>query len=174
VNKAWFLDRDGTIIVDQDYLGDPEEVVLLDRACEALKLAQDAGYLLIIVTNQSGIARGYFSERDADRVDEQMCTLLAQQGVTIAQIYRCPHHPEGLPPYNIACTCRKPQTGLFRQAILEHDIDPLQSIACGDKRRDIERLGEVGIPEERLGVIGKRAGEYSDLFAFFQAMQDIK
>lgn len=167
MNKAWFLDRDGTIIVDQHYLKEPDKVVLLDHAVEALKKAQEAGYLLIVVTNQSGIARGYFTMEEADKVDERLSSLLGAEGVHITKTYRCPHLPDGIPPYNIKCNCRKPGVGMFRQAIEEFDLDPTQCIACGDKKRDIENLHQLGIPEKNLGLIGKETSGHLDLLAFF-------
>lgn len=169
--KAWFLDRDGTIIVDRHYLSDPEQVELLEGAAQALAQAQRAGYLLVVVTNQSGIARGYFSEAEADRVDRRLAELLAEHGVTIARTYRCPHLPEGKPPYDIVCDCRKPRLGLFRRAIAELGIDPARSIACGDKPRDVERLPGLGIPQEALGIIGPGEGRYPDLLSFFRTVQ---
>ena len=170
MKKAWFLDRDGTIIVDQHYLKDPEKVVLLDNAISALKEAQEAGYILIIVTNQSGIARGYFSPEDADLVDTRLSTILEQNGVHITRTYRCPHLPDGIAPYNIECDCRKPNTGMFRQAISDFGLDPESCIACGDKPRDIERLPELGLPKHNLGIIGTKENEYPDLLTFFHAV----
>jgi len=170
VKKAWFLDRDGTIIVDQHYLKDPEKVVLLDNAAQALKEAQDAGYLLIVVTNQSGIARGYFTPEEADKVDERLSAMLEKEGVRIAKTYRCPHLPDGIPPYNVTCDCRKPDVGLFKQAIADFDLNPKECIACGDKLRDIENLHQLGLPEEGLGLIGKEDGKYTDLLSFFCAV----
>lgn len=153
MQKAWFLDRDGTIIEDKHYLKDPEDIVILDGVVQALQEAQKAGYLLIIITNQSGIARGFFSPQDADRVDERLSEMLAQYGITITKSYRCPHLQDGNPPYNISCSCRKPNTGMFEQAITDHGLDPSLCIACGDKLRDIERLSDIGVPKENTGVI---------------------
>lgn len=164
--KAWFLDRDGTIIEDRNYLSDPDQIVLLPHAAEALRAAQRDGYLLIVVTNQSGIARGYFTEGAADAVDRRLYQLLAREGVHLTRTYRCPHLPEGLPPYNIDCGCRKPKTGLFQAAIRDFALDPAQCMACGDKTRDIQRLPELGVPVERTGLIG--AGHYEDLLDFYR------
>lgn len=169
--KAWFLDRDGTIIVDKHYIKDPDQVVLLDGVADVLREAQDMGYLLIVITNQSGIARGYFSEEEADLVNERLKLLLEREGIHLAKIYRCPHLPEGRPPYNIVCGCRKPGVELFRQAILDFDLDPARCIACGDKDRDVRRLPELGIPQRNLGIITSQSGPgcYPNLDAFFHA-----
>ncbi|MCI8855581.1 MAG: HAD family hydrolase [Clostridiaceae bacterium] len=170
--KAWFLDRDGTIIEDCCYLGDPSKVRLLENAAEALRLAQEAGYLLIVVTNQSGIGRGYFTEEAADRVDQRMAELLEEYGVKLTACYRCPHWPGGYAPYNVICDCRKPKTGLFQKAIADYDIDPEQSIACGDKLRDIERLPDLGIQPKHLGVIAPDG--YPNLLSFFLAVHHVE
>lgn len=162
--KAWFLDRDGTIIVDKHYLGDPDGVEFLPNTIEALRLAQELGYMLIVVTNQSGIARGYFTEADADRVDQKISDELKKYNIQIEKFYRCPHLPDGIPPYNICCECRKPGTGLFEQAIKEYTLDPKCCIACGDKTRDIEGLPKLGIPEQNLGLINSNA--YQDILEF--------
>lgn len=166
-NKAWFLDRDGTIIEDRHYLSDPDQIYFLPNAVEALRIAQADGYLLIVVTNQSGIGRGYFTENTADLVDRRFRELLLEKGVTLTDCLRCPHYPQGIPPYNVECTCRKPETGLFSQAISKYDIIPEQCLACGDKPRDIQRLPELGIPVEHTGIIGTKDGEFADLLAFY-------
>ncbi len=167
-NKAWFLDRDGTIIEDRNYLSDPDQIIFLPRATEALRCAQRDGYLLIVVTNQSGIGRGYFTEKTADAVDRRFRELLSEQNVILTDCLRCPHYPQGIPPYNIMCSCRKPETGLFRQAISKYDLEPGLCLACGDKLRDILRLPEIGIPVEQTGLIGTKPGEYPDLMTFYR------
>lgn len=168
MNKAWFLDRDGTIIKDQHYLKTPEKIVFLEYAVEALKEAQNAGYLLIVVTNQSGIARGLLTQEDADKVDARLTALLLEKGVQLTRIYRCPHFPNGIPPYNVVCDCRKPKLGMFSNAIKEYNLAPEKCLACGDKKRDIERLPELGLQKEKLGLIGVNKGEYPDLLTFFR------
>lgn len=165
MKKAWFLDRDGTIIEDKHYLSDPDDIVIIPGAVEAMKMAQNDGYLLIVVTNQSGIARGYFTETDADRVDKRLSDILRQQGVIIATSYRCPHLPDGIPPYNVLCSCRKPDTGMFKAAIADFGLNPSDCIACGDKERDIEKLSEIGIPSNNTGIIDQE--HYKNLFEFY-------
>lgn len=163
--KAWFLDRDGTIIEDKHYLSNPDDIVILPGVTEALCAAQKDGYLLIVVTNQSGIARGYFTESDADAVDERLYGELSKHGITIAKSYRCPHLPDGNPPYNVECNCRKPNVGLFALAIEEFGLDPTQCIACGDKARDVERLNLLGIPEKNTGIIDKE--HFDNVLSFY-------
>ena len=168
--KAWFLDRDGTIIEDRHYLHDPDQIVFLSNSIEAMRCAQKDGFLLIIITNQSGIGRGYFTEADADAVDQRLREMLAGQGVFLTDILRCPHYPGGIPPYAQLCSCRKPETGLFREAIKRYKLDPSLCLACGDKLRDIQKLPEIGIPAKQTGLIGQKPGEYRDLFVFYKEM----
>lgn len=171
MKKAWFLDRDGTMIEDKHYLSDPDDIVLLPGTVEALRMAQNDGFLLIVVTNQSGIARGYFTEADADSVDRRLHELLKEKGVVITASYRCPHLPDGIPPYNIRCGCRKPETGLFRAAIRDFGLEPSLCIACGDKPRDTERLSEIGIPAEHTGIIDKE--NFPDLLEFYTKVKQL-
>lgn len=138
MNKAVFLDRDGTINVDKDYLYKIEDFEYLPGAIEGLRLFQEQGYLLIVITNQSGIARGFYSEEDYLRLDKWMKEDLAQKGVKITASYYCPHLPGAkVSEYSMECYCRKPKLGLFYQAAKDWDIDIDNSIAIGDKLRDI-------------------------------------
>lgn len=168
--KAWFLDRDGTIIEDRHYLHDPDQIVFLPNSIEAMRRAYKDRFLLIIVTNQSGIGRGYFTEEAADAVDQRFRETLAGQGVFLTDILRCPHYPGGISPYNRICSCRKPETGLFREAIERYELDPSLCLACGDKLRDIQKLPELGIPAVQTGLIGQKPGEYRDLLVFYKEM----
>ena len=169
MQKAWFLDRDGTIIEDKHYLSNPDDVELLNGTIEALRAAQSDGFLLIVVTNQSGIARGFFSESDADKVDKRLSDVLIGYGIKITASYRCPHLPEGISPYNINCKCRKPGTALFEQAIRDYNLDVSQCIACGDKLRDIERLPSIGIPKENTGIIDGKS--FDNLLSFYTSVR---
>ena len=137
MNKAIFLDRDGTINVEKHYLYKIEDFEFLPGVIEALKKLQEAGYLLIIITNQSGIGRGYYSEKDFEKINNWMIANLKDQGVTISAVYYCPHLPDAIiPQYRKQCNCRKPQLGLFKKAIKDFNIDLGQSYAIGDKIRD--------------------------------------
>ena len=129
-----FLDRDGTIIDELGYLGDPEGVRLYPGAGRALAGLCDAGYLLIIVTNQSGIARGYFSHEAATAVNLEVNRQLRNEGVKVAGIYFCPHMPDG------KCSCRKPAAGMIRRAEFDLGVDPGSSWVVGDTDMDV-RLG---------------------------------
>jgi D,D-heptose 1,7-bisphosphate phosphatase len=129
--RAILLDRDGTLIDDPGYLGRPEDVVWKDGAFAALTRFRNAGFLLIIVTNQSGIARGFFTEADMERVHARLRADLAASGLALAGIYHCPHGPDD------GCDCRKPQTGLVLQAAREHRLDLSGSWMVGDKCSDI-------------------------------------
>ncbi|MFQ5847488.1 MAG: D-glycero-alpha-D-manno-heptose-1,7-bisphosphate 7-phosphatase [Candidatus Methylomirabilales bacterium] len=141
-----FLDRDGTINEDPGYLTDPSEVRLLPGVGGALRLLQEAGFRLVVVSNQSGVARGLLTETMLRRIHVRLETLLGAEGVRLAGTYYCPHHPEGAPPYRQACSCRKPQGGLVEQAAREHHIDLGRSYVVGDQFGDIELARQMGMP----------------------------
>lgn len=142
MNKAVFLDRDGTINVEKNYLYKIEDFEFLPGVIEGLKLLQDAGFLLIIITNQSGIARGYYTEENFNRLNNWMLNQLAEYGVNITKVYYCPHLPDAtVKEYRIDCECRKPKLGMYYQAIRDYDIDLGQSYAIGDKIRDCAICG---------------------------------
>jgi D-glycero-D-manno-heptose 1,7-bisphosphate phosphatase len=128
---AVFLDRDGTIIDEIGYLDDPEKISFYPGAIEAMKELQSAGYLLIVVTNQSGIGRGYFSEETAAAVNFSMFNKLLEQGVVISAAYFCPHHPDA------DCRCRKPDTLMAERATRDLGVDTAQSWMIGDTARDV-------------------------------------
>lgn len=137
MNKAIFLDRDGTINVEKDYLYKIEDFEFIDGVVDALRLLQDAGYLLIIITNQSGIARGYYTEEDYYTLNSWMIDTLQEQGITISAVYFCPHHPTAaVEKYRIDCDCRKPKLGLYEQAVKDFNLDIGNCFAIGDKIRD--------------------------------------
>lgn len=139
MRKAIFLDRDGTINVEKDYLYKISDFEFLPGAVEALQLLQRDGYLLIIITNQSGIARGFYSEKDFHILNKWMIDELRCKGIVIDKVYYCPHHPEAkIEKYRLSCECRKPGLGMFMQAVKEFDIDLGKSFSIGDKLRDCE------------------------------------
>ena len=138
-NKAVFLDRDGTINVEKNYLYKIEEFEYMPGVLEGLKLLNDNGYLLVIITNQSGIARGYYTEEQYVKLNHWLVDDLRKRGIDIAGSYYCPHHPNAaVKRYRINCECRKPGIALFEKAIRELDITPEKSYAIGDKERDLE------------------------------------
>lgn len=138
-DKAIFLDRDGTLIEDPGYLSHPEQVNLLDGAAEALVELRSMGYKLIIVSNQSGIARGIVSEEDLEEIHDRLRQLLAEKGAFLDQIYYCPYHPDGVvSKYRKESDWRKPNPGMLLAAADEMGIDLSQSWSIGDSSRDVE------------------------------------
>ena len=138
MNKAIFLDRDGTLNIDYGYVHEIDNFKFIDGAIDALRELKKMGYMLVLVTNQSGIARSYFSEEQFLQLTEWMDWSLAEQDVDLDGIYYCPHHPEGKGEYKEDCDCRKPKSGMLLQAIKELKIDPTQSIMVGDKVEDLK------------------------------------
>ena len=143
--RAVFLDRDGTINVEKDYLHKIEDFEFIPGAPEAIKRFKDAGFLVIVVSNQSGIARGYFDEKAVEALHQHIQFELAAYGTSIDAFYFCPHHPDkGLGLYRRACYCRKGNPGMLLQAAQEHGIDLQQSFMVGDKLADIEAGDRAG------------------------------
>lgn len=137
MNKAIFLDRDGTINVEKHYLHKIEDFEFLPGVMEGLKMLQNAGYLLVVVTNQSGIGRGYYTEEDFLLLNEWMVNELKENGVDISRVYFCPHLPDAtVEKYRKDCECRKPKLGMYIQAMRDLNIDLSSSFAIGDKIRD--------------------------------------
>lgn len=132
MKRAVFLDRDGTIAKDVPYCSRPEDFKLLPRAAEGISLLNKIGFKVIIVTNQSGIARGYFNEDMLNKIHQKMRDDLAKFGAHIDDIYYCPHHPDD------NCGCRKPKPTLIIKAAKEHRIDLGQSFMVGDKANDVK------------------------------------
>lgn len=144
--RAVFLDRDGVLNEDRNYIWKPEDFVLSPGAVEALATLQAAGFLLVVVTNQSGIARGFFTENDYQNLTAYMRGLLEGYGIRLAGVYHCPHHPVyGKGPYRVSCGCRKPQPGLILQASEELGIDVRRSFLVGDKQSDMEAGRTAGV-----------------------------
>lgn len=142
-NIAIFLDRDGTINEEVEYLASPDDIHLLKGAAEAIKEANQLGLKVIITTNQSAVARGLLTEKQLSDIHSALKAQLQNLGAHINAIYYCPHHPEiGEPPYRTECDCRKPNTGMITRAAKEHDIDLKKSFIVGDKLTDI-RTGNI-------------------------------
>ncbi len=139
-NRALFVDRDGTINRDCPYCRDPSQIIIYEDTVELIKEYQSKGYLIIIVTNQSGINRGYFSVDEFNKFQEELIKKLRDRGVNITDTFYCPHKPEE------NCECRKPKTGMIKDAVKKYDIDIKQSVIVGD-RDDME--GEIG---RKLGM----------------------
>lgn len=144
--KAVFLDRDGVLNVDVDYLYKIDDFQWVDEAPEALVYLVKQGYHLFVVTNQSGIARGYYTVDDMQKLHAHMQQELQKYGAQIERFYYCPHHKEGkIAEYAIECDCRKPKPGMLLQAMAEYAIDKEQSFLIGDSKRDIEAAQAAGI-----------------------------
>ena len=136
---AAFLDRDGVLIEDSGFIGDPDEVRILPDVPLALRRLADAGFARIVVSNQSGVSRGYFSVQDVDRVNGALAGMLAGDGARIDAFYVCPHFDED-------CDCRKPAPGMIRKAVQDHDLLLQESAMIGDRGSDIALAHAVGIP----------------------------
>ena len=134
-----FLDRDGTLIEERNYLADPDQAVLLPGAAEGLKALMARGFRLVVVSNQSGVGRGYFTEADAHAVNARVDEMLRAQGVDIAGWYICPHAPEQ------PCDCRKPFPGMVDQATADFPVDLPSSIMIGDKDIDLQLAANRGM-----------------------------
>ena len=137
MKKAIFLDRDGTINVEKDYIYKSEDLVFEEGSIEALKTFKNLGYILIVVSNQSGIARGYFTEEDLNIFNNNMNEILKKNGVEITEFYCCPHHPDGIGEYKKVCECRKPNNKMIEDAIKKYNIAREKSYMIGDKTSDI-------------------------------------
>lgn len=139
LRRAVFLDRDGTINVEKEYLHRVEEFEFIPGAAEAIRLLNDAGFLVIVVTNQSGIARGYYDEAALEEIHRHMERELSRFGASVDACYFCPHHPQhGIGDYRKECACRKPLPGMLLQAADDWSIDLSASFIIGDKLADVE------------------------------------
>lgn len=159
-HRAVFMDRDGTINEEVGYVNHIERFVLLPRVGEAIRLLNQHGLKAVVITNQSGAARGYFPESLIHLVHQRMQELLKREGAYLDGIYYCPHHPDvGSPPYRQKCGCRKPETGLVDEASRALDLDCFKSYMIGDRGKDLEfarRIGAKGI----LVLTGYGRGEW--------------
>lgn len=138
MNRAVFLDRDGTIARDVHYCSRPEDLELLPTVGEGIRLLNEAEFKVVVITNQSGIARGYFTEEMLGKIHQKMINDLARYGAHIDAIYYCPHHPDE------GCECRKPKPKLAYQAIKDLQIDSQQSYVIGDRLMDVQLARAVG------------------------------
>jgi D-glycero-D-manno-heptose 1,7-bisphosphate phosphatase len=143
---AVFIDRDGTISEEVGYVNHPSRFRLFPYSGEAIKRLNDANWLAILVTNQAGVARGYFSEEIIAEVHSRLNNDLAQQNARLDAIYYCAHHPSvGDPPYRLDCDCRKPKAGLIKRASEDFEIDLANSWMVGDRYSDIELAHNAGL-----------------------------
>ena len=146
MNKAVFFDRDGTLNEEVHYLHKIEDFKWIEGAIDAIKYCNDNGYLAIVITNQSGVARGYYPESDIMKLYDWMNDDLAKHGAHLDGIYYCPHHPTGtVKEYAIECDCRKPKPGMLFKAQKDHNIDLRSSYLIGDSARDVECAEAAGV-----------------------------
>jgi D-glycero-D-manno-heptose 1,7-bisphosphate phosphatase len=150
---AVFLDRDGTLIRDVGYLRRTDQIEILPRVPAALRLLRDRGFKLVVVTNQSAVARGWMSEQELAEIHGALAAELAKNGAALDAIYYCPHHPlEGKGRYRQTCRCRKPNTGMIERACAELELDPAVSFVVGDQQTDIELAERIGAAAFRIGT----------------------
>ncbi|OCZ49445.1 D-glycero-beta-D-manno-heptose 1,7-bisphosphate 7-phosphatase [Dehalobacter sp. TeCB1] len=175
MNKAVFLDRDGTINIEKNYLYKEDEFVFIEGAAQAIKILHEMGYKVIVITNQAGVARGYYTEDDVIKLHHYLDAELRKHHTHIDAYYYCPHHPEGvIPKYSRTCHCRKPNTGMIDQAVADFEIDLKESILIGDKETDILTGKNAGVKYTilvRSGHLINEAGTeadavYDDLLSF--------
>ncbi|MDR1451787.1 MAG: D-glycero-beta-D-manno-heptose 1,7-bisphosphate 7-phosphatase [Helicobacteraceae bacterium] len=156
MNKALFLDRDGVINVDYGYVASIDRMVFCDGIFDLLGAARDKGYKIIVVTNQSGVARGLYSEEEFKTLTRQMLKIAFDRGAPIGGVYYCPHAPQD------NCDCRKPKSGMFLQAIKDCNIDPSKSWMIGDKLSDMVAASGAGV--KRLILLSDQPTESGEIF----------
>lgn len=145
MNKAVFLDRDGTIVRDVGYMNTPEQIQFIPGSIEAIKKLNEADYKVVVITNQAGVARGLITEDMLQTIDKTLHKWILNGGAHLDGVYYCPHHPEyGVHPYKQECECRKPHPGLIKRAQRDMDIDLSQSYMIGDKATDVEAGKRAG------------------------------
>lgn len=143
---ALFLDRDGVINIEKNYLHKVEDFEFIDGIFALCKKYQALGYLIVVVTNQSGIARGYYSEEEFSLLTRWMVDVFNREGIAISDVYHCPHHPD----ISGVCSCRKPEPGMLLEAAKKHNIDLKHSLLVGDSERDITAAYQAGVEETYL------------------------
>jgi len=160
MNRAVFIDRDGTISEEVGYINHLSRFRLFPYSAAAIKQLHENGYLAIVITNQAGVARGYFSEDMVQTIHTQMTKDLEASGAALDAIYYCAHHPSaGEPPYQLDCDCRKPKPGLLLRAAQDYDIDLTNSWMVGDRYSDIELAANAGV-KSALVLSGYGRGEW--------------
>lgn len=171
--KAAFLDRDGVINIDRGYVGRWQDFEFMPGIFDLLRYLSANGYLLFIITNQSGIARGFYTEEEFNLLTEKMLAMLAAESIYIEKLYYCPHHPDfGSVLYRKDCRCRKPKPGMIFDAEAEFDLDLGQSILIGDKMSDVEAATSAGIGKayllsDEISIDSKNATSILDVLTLF-------
>lgn len=141
MNRALFLDRDGVVNIEKNYLYKTEDFEFIDGVFETCREFQERGYLIFIVTNQAGIARGIYTEKDFNELTKWMLDKFVSKRVVVSKVYYCPHHPD----FTGDCACRKPEPGMLLRASQDYDIDLSSSIFVGDKKSDMVAAKKSGI-----------------------------
>ncbi|MBA6223057.1 D-glycero-beta-D-manno-heptose 1,7-bisphosphate 7-phosphatase [Colwellia sp. MB02u-18] len=146
MKKALFLDRDGIINIDHGYVHKIEDFEFIDGIFELCRLAIAKGYQIFVITNQAGIARGYYDQATFEALSQWMVNAFAEQAITIAKVYYCPHHPtKGVNEFVMSCNCRKPEPGMIIQAQQEFSLTLTESVFIGDKVSDMQAASNAGI-----------------------------
>lgn len=159
-DKVVFLDRDGTINKEINYLYKKENFEFIPKAPEAIKLFHDLGYKVIVITNQAGVARGLYTEKDIEVLHRYIDDLLSEKDTYMDAYYYCPHHPEGIiKKYSFVCDCRKPKAGLINKVIKDYNVDLKNSLMIGDKEIDIQTGKSSGIGKNILVRSGHKIEE---------------
>lgn len=146
MNRALFIDRDGVINVDKVHVFRKEEFEFTEGIFDLCSKYSEKGYLILVITNQAGIAKGIYGEDDFLKLTDWMTGQFAERGIMIAKVYHCPHHPD----FTGTCACRKPEPGMILRAIEDFDLDISQCILIGDNESDLEAGRRAGIPEANL------------------------
>ncbi|MGB8656408.1 MAG: HAD family hydrolase [Candidatus Zixiibacteriota bacterium] len=137
-SKTAFLDRDGTIIEEKDFIKTPDQIEFIPGSVDAVKILRDLGYKIIVISNQSGVGRGILTEQMVRRVNESFLVRLREEDAPADGLYFCPHNPED------GCDCRKPTTGMIKKAVLEHKLNLRDAVVIGDKLTDVELGKNIG------------------------------
>lgn len=180
MKRAVFLDRDGTINKEVNYLYKKEDFIFIPKTIEAIRIFHELEYKVIVITNQAGVARGYYKKQDVEMLHRYIDKLLISENTYIDAYYYCPHHPEGnVEKYKIKCNCRKPNHGMIDQAVKDFDIDLSKSIIVGDKEIDVKTGKNAGIGKCVLVRSGHIVDEintvadsiYDSLYDFAQRLE---
>jgi len=180
MKKAIFIDRDGTLIHEVGYLKMLEDLRFTPKAIDALRIFHQLGYLNIVITNQSAVARGLLSPKELRKIHTKLKTLAKDEEAIIDDIFHCPHFPEGrMAPFNVECDCRKPKPGMILQAAKKHRIDLQQSYMVGDKASDLEFAANAGVKpvlvltgygRETQASLNAPVDVFANLFEFAKAL----
>jgi D-glycero-D-manno-heptose 1,7-bisphosphate phosphatase len=163
IDFAAFIDRDGTIVLDKHYLADPRELEVIPTVPEGIKKLNDAGIPVIVITNQSGIARGKFDEATLELIHQRLLEILEDSGAIVNDLYYCPHMPDA------GCDCRKPKPGMLLRAKNEHGFDLRRSYVIGDRMLDIEMAHSVGA----IGMLVPEPGDQYHVDAEIEASKEM-